>query len=44
MLALLGSRPTLAAIEVEEDPSVIARRWQAGVEAFAAMRAKYLLY
>lgn len=44
MLALLGSRPTLAAIEAEEDPSVIARRWQAGVEAFAAMRAKYLLY
>lgn len=44
MLALLGSRPTLAAIEADEDPSVIARRWQAGVEAFAAMRAEYLLY
>ena len=44
MLALLGSRPTLAAIEADKDPAVIARRWQAGVEAFAAMRAKYLLY
>ncbi|HET7156535.1 MAG TPA: DUF1343 domain-containing protein [Hyphomicrobiaceae bacterium] len=44
MLALLGSRPTLAAIEADKDPAVIAQRWQAGVEAFAAMRAKYLLY
>jgi len=44
MLALLGSRPTLVAIEADKDPAVIARRWQAGVEAFVAMRAKYLLY
>ena len=44
MLALLGSPPTLAAIEADKDPAVIAQRWQAGVEAFAAMRAKYLLY
>ena len=44
MLALLGSRQTLAAIEAGEDPAIIGRRWQAGLEAFTAMRAKYLLY
>jgi uncharacterized protein YbbC (DUF1343 family) len=44
MLALLGSRQTLAAIEAGEDPAVIGRRWQAGLEAFTATRAKYLLY
>jgi uncharacterized protein YbbC (DUF1343 family) len=44
MLALLGSRQTLAAIEAGEDPSVIGQRWQAGLEAFTAKRAKYLLY
>ena len=44
MLALLGSRRTLAAIEADEDPVVGARRWQVDVEAFTAMRAKYLLY
>ncbi len=44
MLALLGSRRTLAAIEADEDPVVGARRWQADVEAFTAMRAKHLLY
>jgi uncharacterized protein YbbC (DUF1343 family) len=44
MLALLGSRQTLAAIEAGEDPSVIGQRWQDGLEAFTATRAKYLLY
>lgn len=44
MLALLGSRQTLAAIEAGEDPAVSAQRWEAGVKAFTAMRAKYLLY
>jgi uncharacterized protein YbbC (DUF1343 family) len=44
MLPLLGSRQTLAAIEAGEDPSIISQRWQAGLEAFTAMRAKYLLY
>jgi len=44
MLALLGSRRTLAAIEADEDPVVGARRWQVDVEAFTAMRAKHLLY
>ena len=44
MLALLGSRRTLAAIEAGEDPAAIGQRWQAGVDAFTATRAKYLLY
>jgi len=44
MLALLGSRRTLAAIEAGEDPAAIGQRWQAGLEAFTAMRARYLLY
>ena len=44
MLALLGSRQTLAAIEAGEDPSLISKRWQTGLDAFAAVRAKYLLY
>jgi uncharacterized protein YbbC (DUF1343 family) len=44
MLALLGSRSTLAAIEAGEDPGLITRRWQAGLEAFTTMRARYLLY
>lgn len=44
MLALLGSRQTLAAIEAGEDPSVIVQQWQGGLEAFAQKRAKYLLY
>jgi uncharacterized protein YbbC (DUF1343 family) len=44
MLALLGSRQTLAAIEAGQDPAVIGQNWQAGLQAFTAMRAKYLLY
>ena len=44
MLALLGSRSVLAAIEANEDPAVIESRWQPAVRAFDAMRAKYLLY
>jgi uncharacterized protein YbbC (DUF1343 family) len=44
MLALLGSRQTLAAIEAGEDPGLITRRWQTGLEAFTTMRARYLLY
>lgn len=44
MLALLGSRQTLAAIEAGEDPVTIAQRGQTGLETFTAMRAKYLLY
>ena len=44
MLALLGSRQTLAAIEAGEDPAAIAQGWRAGLQAFAGLRAKYLLY
>jgi uncharacterized protein YbbC (DUF1343 family) len=44
MLALLGSRQTLAAIESGEDPTAIAARWRDGLQAFTAVRAKYLLY
>jgi uncharacterized protein YbbC (DUF1343 family) len=44
MLALLGSRQTLAAIEAGEDPGAISARWRDGLQAFAAVRAKHLLY
>ncbi len=44
MLALLGSRQTLAAIEAGEDPAAIADRWRDGLQAFERLRAKYLLY
>ncbi len=44
MLALLGSRQTLAAIEAGEDSAIIGQLWQAGLEAFVARRTAYLLY
>jgi uncharacterized protein YbbC (DUF1343 family) len=44
MLALLGSRQALAALEVGEDPAAISARWRDGVRAFTQLRAKYLLY
>lgn len=44
MLALLGSRQTLAAIEAGEDPAIIGQLSQAGLEAFMARRTAYLLY
>ena len=44
MLALLGSRRTLAAIEAGTDPSAIAQYWQPDLRTFEAMRARYLLY
>jgi hypothetical protein len=44
MLALLGSRSTLSAIEAGEDPSAIERHWQDGLRAFGAIRNRYLLY
>jgi uncharacterized protein YbbC (DUF1343 family) len=44
MLALLGSRQALAAIEAGEDPVTIARWGRTGLETFTAMRARYLLY
>jgi uncharacterized protein YbbC (DUF1343 family) len=44
MLALLGSRSTLAALEAGADPAAIAAGWRDGLTAFAHLRAKYLLY
>jgi hypothetical protein len=44
MLALLGSRATLAAIEAGETASAIEKLWQPGIQAFMGTRARYLLY
>jgi uncharacterized protein YbbC (DUF1343 family) len=44
VLTLLGSRRTLDAIAAGEDPAAIAEGWRAGIDAFAGMRTKYLLY
>jgi uncharacterized protein YbbC (DUF1343 family) len=44
MLALLGSRSTLAAIEAGEDPAAMAEGWRAGLRAFERLRARHLLY
>jgi uncharacterized protein YbbC (DUF1343 family) len=41
---LLASRRTLAAIAAGEDPAAIAESWRDGIDAFAVMRGKYLLY
>jgi hypothetical protein len=34
----------LAAIEAEEDPDAIERRWRPALKAFERVRAKHLLY
>jgi uncharacterized protein YbbC (DUF1343 family) len=44
MLALLGSRRSLAAIEAGTDPSAVAQRWRPELRTFEVMRARYLLY
>ena len=44
MLALLGSRATLAAIEAGETTAAIEKLWQPGIRAFMGTRARYLLY
>jgi uncharacterized protein YbbC (DUF1343 family) len=44
MHRLLASRDVLAAIEAGESPSAIAARWQPRLRAFAALRARYVLY
>lgn len=44
MLALLGSRATLAAIEAGETTAAIEKLWQPGIRAFMGTRASYLLY
>jgi uncharacterized protein YbbC (DUF1343 family) len=43
-LGSIGARSVLAAIGDGEDPREIAHRWQASLEKFLAVRAKYLLY
>ena len=43
-LRLVGSQEVIAAIRSGEDPRGIALRWQAALNAFLQMRAKYLLY
>ncbi len=43
-LGLIGSRETLNAIEEGVDPETVSVRWQADLEAFKLLRAKYLLY
>ncbi len=43
-LGLIGSRATLAAIEEGTDPGAVSARWQASLDAFKRLRAKYLIY
>jgi uncharacterized protein YbbC (DUF1343 family)/CubicO group peptidase (beta-lactamase class C family) len=43
-LSMIGSRQVIQAIRNGDDPKVIQRRWQPGLEAFRRLRAKYLLY
>ena len=43
-LGMIGSRQVLQAIKNGDDPRVIERRWQPGLDAFGRLRARYLLY
>jgi len=43
-VTMIGSRQVLQAIKNCEDPKVMERRWQPGLEAFGRLRARYLLY
>lgn len=43
-LDLVGSRQTLDAIKAQADPRGIASSWQPSVDAFRAIRGRYLLY
>jgi uncharacterized protein YbbC (DUF1343 family)/CubicO group peptidase (beta-lactamase class C family) len=43
-LGSVGARWVLEAIREGENPRGIARRWQAALEAYLALRARYLLY
>jgi len=43
-LRLVGSKEVITAIRAGEDPRRIALRWQAALNSFLQMRAKYLLY
>jgi uncharacterized protein YbbC (DUF1343 family) len=44
MLGNLGSRQTLAAIDAGEPSSAIIASWRPALQAFEALKAKYLLY
>jgi uncharacterized protein YbbC (DUF1343 family) len=44
MIEILGNRSVFNAIAQGEDPRNIAERWQGDLEAFRALRVKYLLY
>jgi uncharacterized protein YbbC (DUF1343 family) len=43
-VGMIGSRQVLRDIKNGDDPQVIQRRWQPGLDAFCRLRAKYLLY
>ena len=43
-VGMIGSRQVIQAIKNGDDPRVIERRWQPGLEAFGRLRARYLLY
>ena len=43
-VGMIGSRQVLQAIKNGDDPRVIQRRWQPGLDAFGRLRARYLLY
>jgi uncharacterized protein YbbC (DUF1343 family)/CubicO group peptidase (beta-lactamase class C family) len=43
-LGMIGSRAILRALKNGDDPRQIKQRWQASLEAFRRLRAKYLLY
>ena len=43
-VGMIGSRQVLQAIKHGDDPQVIKRRWQSGLDAFGRLRARYLLY
>jgi uncharacterized protein YbbC (DUF1343 family) len=43
-LGMIGSREVLQALKNGDDPRNIKQRWQASLEAFRRVRAKYLLY
>lgn len=42
--SLFGGQQTIEAIKAAVDPRTIAEGWQAGGDAFATVRARYLLY
>ncbi|MHB8068567.1 MAG: exo-beta-N-acetylmuramidase NamZ domain-containing protein [Desulfobaccales bacterium] len=43
-LGMIGARGVLQAVKNGQDPRSIKQKWQAGLEAFGRLRARYLLY